>query len=765
MARGVSPITWSNVAAPTGGAALSAFNQAGQNLGNAISGVGDSLKTGAQDYADSQTADFLNDLNAERDPAVRQQMIDASSAFLDNQQVNAAQTANLKEDRTATLFDNAVADRTRNQARQDVENTQNDATNAFNVSQQPLKAATNALNLKVATANFNESERQKKESTARFEKLVGRVASAPTQVASIDPKISSSALNAVMPNTAQGQNILDSNILQPDVDYSTQARPKQLNSPMPKQLPGGGTNFELYDALELHESGRDPNAVSPKGAFGLMQLMPKTAKDPGFNVEPLQNKSPEENRRLGRDYMDAMLHKYDNDLVSAIAGYNMGPTATDKWLKAGGDISKLNKETKGHITKITGTLGMPDPVSAAPTTAQIKADAQAALLPKPTGAALLNPNRLPFKDPAREAEVRTATAAKAKEYAAWAMQEAGYNASKTYNANELYKLREKAIKLVPGVERATSKEIINDFMGDTTDLASKETAQRATNVQSVNKMVADINGGASAMGTDIAAIHKATGTPLEVLGKARSAQVVQEAAQELITAMNRTVNGQTPFTTMEDGRKLITEKKGIPEYNKIFKSYTDKFPNVTKPQWDQMEEYLDSQLGVTAAKEQLKLKTANAKTVGTAQAAHDGKLAKAKGTQRLKHTAESVIEALDEEGDNLTRTTVNAIASDLQASPEWKKLPAEVQRSKWVIFEALKMGSLNENILGPDDIEIDVPLKWHTYFDQEKTEGKTSFTTKMYDRVKTLVSIHNNANRGYVGIGGKSVDLAGSIFR
>jgi len=107
MARGVSPITWSNVAAPTGGAALSAFNQAGQNLGNAISGVGDSLKTGAQDYADSQTADFLNDLNAERDPAVRQQMIDASSAFLDNQQVNAAQDKNRIEDRTATTFANA----------------------------------------------------------------------------------------------------------------------------------------------------------------------------------------------------------------------------------------------------------------------------------------------------------------------------------------------------------------------------------------------------------------------------------------------------------------------------------------------------------------------------------------------------------------------------------------------------------------------------------------------------------------------------------
>ncbi len=97
-----NPITWKNVNAPDSTGALNAFMRGGQQLGDSIRGIGESIKTGAQDQADYETQDFLNDLNAERDPAKRQAMIDASQAFLDPKQVNAAQKDNLLEDRAVT---------------------------------------------------------------------------------------------------------------------------------------------------------------------------------------------------------------------------------------------------------------------------------------------------------------------------------------------------------------------------------------------------------------------------------------------------------------------------------------------------------------------------------------------------------------------------------------------------------------------------------------------------------------------------------------
>lgn len=84
----------------------------------------------------------------------------------------------------------------------------------------------------------------------------------------------------------------------------------------------------VVDAVIQQESGGNPNAVSPKGAFGLMQLMPDTARAPGFGVTPLQNNTPEENVRLGTDYLTAMLERYGN-LPDALAAYNMGPGAFD----------------------------------------------------------------------------------------------------------------------------------------------------------------------------------------------------------------------------------------------------------------------------------------------------------------------------------------------------------------------------------------------------------------------------------------------------
>lgn len=88
---------------------------------------------------------------------------------------------------------------------------------------------------------------------------------------------------------------------------------------------------QLLPHVIQQESGGNPNAVSPKGARGLMQVMPATAQDPGFGVRPLQGNSPEENVRFGRDYLTAMVNRYPGRPDLALAAYNAGPGVADKF--------------------------------------------------------------------------------------------------------------------------------------------------------------------------------------------------------------------------------------------------------------------------------------------------------------------------------------------------------------------------------------------------------------------------------------------------
>jgi len=88
--------------------------------------------------------------------------------------------------------------------------------------------------------------------------------------------------------------------------------------------------------------------TSPKGAQGEMQVMPGTQRDPGFGVEPARDSSPDEIARVGRDYLRALRNRYGDDKLAAIA-YNMGPGATDKWLAAGADPSRLPAETRNYV--------------------------------------------------------------------------------------------------------------------------------------------------------------------------------------------------------------------------------------------------------------------------------------------------------------------------------------------------------------------------------------------------------------------------------
>jgi soluble lytic murein transglycosylase-like protein len=120
---------------------------------------------------------------------------------------------------------------------------------------------------------------------------------------------------------------------------------------------GGGDFDQLVRAVIQQESGGNPNAVSAAGARGLMQLMPHTARDPGFGITPARDNSPEENVRVGREYLQAMLQRYGGDQTLALAAYNAGPGRVDQALQAaGGDraaaVARLPAETRNYVRQV-----------------------------------------------------------------------------------------------------------------------------------------------------------------------------------------------------------------------------------------------------------------------------------------------------------------------------------------------------------------------------------------------------------------------------
>ncbi|GHV44695.1 lytic transglycosylase [Synergistales bacterium] len=83
---------------------------------------------------------------------------------------------------------------------------------------------------------------------------------------------------------------------------------------------------ELIRALIQVESGWKPDAVSIKGARGLMQLMPRTASMLGVE----DSFDPEENIGGGVKYLSQLTDKYRGDIEKALAAYNAGPAKVDK---------------------------------------------------------------------------------------------------------------------------------------------------------------------------------------------------------------------------------------------------------------------------------------------------------------------------------------------------------------------------------------------------------------------------------------------------
>ena len=137
-------------------------------------------------------------------------------------------------------------------------------------------------------------------------------------------------------------------------------QPKKTQSEGITQLTKEGTpDGDLINKIMMKESGgrrfdKQGNLLtSPKGAQGEMQVMPGTARDPGYGIRPAREGDPDDLARVGREYFGKMLNKYGDTKLAAIA-YNWGPGNTDKWLMAGADPSKLPRETQKYSADMAG---------------------------------------------------------------------------------------------------------------------------------------------------------------------------------------------------------------------------------------------------------------------------------------------------------------------------------------------------------------------------------------------------------------------------
>jgi soluble lytic murein transglycosylase len=122
---------------------------------------------------------------------------------------------------------------------------------------------------------------------------------------------------------------------------------------------------ELLHAIMRQESAFDPTALSPVGAQGLMQLMPKTAAKTaqrmGKPFDPDLVVSPGLNITLGAHYLTLLLHMLQNNVPLAAGAYNAGPAAVGRWLTGAEDIPLdiwaalvPYRETRHYIWRVVG---------------------------------------------------------------------------------------------------------------------------------------------------------------------------------------------------------------------------------------------------------------------------------------------------------------------------------------------------------------------------------------------------------------------------
>ena len=130
--------------------------------------------------------------------------------------------------------------------------------------------------------------------------------------------------------------------LPPELMSESKDRVSSIIDEEAKRL-GIGEYASLLKNMARQESGYDQSAISPKGAIGVMQLMPGTARDLGVNPENL-----DENVRGGVKYWEQMFRRFNNDPTLATAAYNAGP---QRVIDAGYAVPNI-PETRKYVASV-----------------------------------------------------------------------------------------------------------------------------------------------------------------------------------------------------------------------------------------------------------------------------------------------------------------------------------------------------------------------------------------------------------------------------
>lgn len=124
---------------------------------------------------------------------------------------------------------------------------------------------------------------------------------------------------------------------------SPHTSPADYDEIIERHASANGVDPDLVRAVMGAESSGDPGAVSPKGARGLMQLMPGTAAR--YGVKDVHD--PEENIRGGTEYLKFLNHKFKGDTDLVLAGYNAGEGAVEKY----GGVPPF-RETRNYVPTV-----------------------------------------------------------------------------------------------------------------------------------------------------------------------------------------------------------------------------------------------------------------------------------------------------------------------------------------------------------------------------------------------------------------------------
>lgn len=145
----------------------------------------------------------------------------------------------------------------------------------------------------------------------------------PPAIAAPEPQVSAEPGTTVLPTTAQPQAPVQAAIPAPVAQTPQKSTEQIVREASQRQ----GVDSDFIHSVIQQESSGNARAVSRAGARGLMQLMPGTAAQLGV----ADSFSPEQNVHGGTRYLRELLVRYHGDAIKALAAYNAGPGAVDRY--------------------------------------------------------------------------------------------------------------------------------------------------------------------------------------------------------------------------------------------------------------------------------------------------------------------------------------------------------------------------------------------------------------------------------------------------